>query len=371
MAGHRLKSAALVGVLAVLGCGSSDGGSSNRPSEPTPTPAASATPTPGVLGASVWATGGPILRSLDGGFNWQLVRVDEGLEEIDFATRTEGWAVGSTTILRTRNGGDTWEDQSANVPAGFFRSFDDVVALTPSRAVVVGGFAPAGPVGLGPVLVLLTNDGGGSWQIVPIDSRGNPTAASASLDAVCATDSGTALACGAGMLSEICLLSEDNGSTWFDISDRVIARHVACVGSATLWALRTRGTGLFQSRDRGATWSDRLAQLPDDFAGELNGIAFADEQHGWLVGEENGSPAVLHTGDGGDTWVRQSLPPGPAGTLTAVAFPDDERGVAVGLEGVPSASVALGFATTSGGQTWASAIFPPGVPGLTGIAAVP
>jgi photosystem II stability/assembly factor-like uncharacterized protein len=279
--------------------------------------------------------------------------------------------VGGTTILRTTNAGISWEDQSDNVPAGFFRGFGDIAVLGPTRVLVVGGFAPIGTGGFGPVAVLLTTDGGISWDRAPIDARGNPTVGLASLATVCATKAGIVLSCGAGLLSELCLLSEDSGSSWVDVSDRVIGVRVACAGPQDLWVLRTRGTGLSQSVDGGLTWVDRLSHLPEDFHGELSEVAFADERHGWLGGMIDGGPAILHSADGGNSWMRQEVPSDLRGAVRAVAFVDAVSGVAVGGETAPPTSTSFALRTRNGGSTWELGAIPEGIPRLTGVDAVP
>jgi photosystem II stability/assembly factor-like uncharacterized protein len=293
------------------------------------------------------------------------------LESLDFLDRAVGWAVGRTTIVRTADGGVSWEDQSDNVPVGFFLGFGDVAVLDPTRVLVVGGFAPIGTGGFGPVAVLLTTDGGISWERAPIDARGNPTVGLASLATLCATGTGIVLSCGAGLLSEVCLLSEDNGSSWVDISDRVLGLQVACAGPRNLWVLRTRGTGLLQSVDGGATWLDRFHDLPEDFHGELNAIAFADERHGWLVGTMGGRPTILHTADGGAGWIHQHVPSDLRGAVMAVAFVDAVTGVAVG--GDPASPTATPFAlrTRNGGHLWERGAIPEGIPHLTSVDVVP
>jgi photosystem II stability/assembly factor-like uncharacterized protein len=317
-----------------------------------------------------WAAGGVVLRSSDGGARWDLVRANDGLRNLDFLDRAVGWAVGGTTILRTGDGGLSWEDQTDSVPVGFFLGFGDVAVLGPARAVVVGGFAPVG-TGFGPVAALLTTDGGVSWERAPVDARSNPTVGLATLASVCATEGGIVLSCGSGLSSELCLLSEDSGSSWADVSDRVIGVHVACAGPRNLWVLRSRGTGLLQSVDGGATWNDRFDHLPDDFHGELNAVVFADGRHGWLVGTMDGRPAILHTADGGDSWTRQDVPSELRGAVTAVAFVDAFSGVAVGGEAALPTSTPFALRTRDGGRTWERGAVPDGTPHLTGVDAVP
>jgi photosystem II stability/assembly factor-like uncharacterized protein len=76
-----------------------------------------------------------------------------------------------------------------------------------------------------------------------------------------------------------------------------------------LYGVASRGTRVFavgywgtllRSVDGGTTWSQR----PTPTRETLYDISFADERHGWTVGE-NG--VVLRSTDGGDTWARQEI----------------------------------------------------------------
>jgi len=73
-------------------------------------------------------------------------------------------------------------------------------------------------------------------------------------------------------------------------------------------------------------------------------VVFTDEQHGWAVG---GLGQVVHTEDGGSTWVKQELTcdwPECPKRLFAVDFVDNQVGWIVG-EGL--------FHTMDGGAHWA------------------
>ena len=105
----------------------------------------------------------------------------------------------------------------------------------------------------------------------------------------------------------------------------------------------------------------------------MEGIAFATELRGWVVGEDaEGFPAILHTTDGGGSWVTQVVPGNAQGILIDVQFADPDNGIAVGSAtdelGAPAA---LAYATTNGGDEWVRATFPPDTPELRSVAIVP
>jgi len=73
---------------------------------------------------------------------------------------------------------------------------------------------------------------------------------------------------------------------------------------------------------------------------DLFSASFPTEQQGWACGRWG---TVLHTEDGGQSWVRQDS--GIDYTLTSIAFPDPQNGWAVGDGGTI-------IHTADGGQSW-------------------
>ncbi len=358
-------------VVALVGCGSGSG--RNDGEEPQATPSSvSATPSPSPGGdVRAWAAGDVIVRSNNGGLDWEVVRpAGEGFNSVAFVDRATGWAVASKTILHSTDGGDTWDDQTGAVDINIIRSLNAVTALSTTRAVIVGGFAPIFAGSFGPVSIRVTTDAGATWPPGRITGSGTDKG---ELRTMCFTEAGIGLACGVTFGAVLCALSDDAGSNWFDITGRVRGGSVACVGDETLWTL-LGPRGLRQSIDGGVTWVDRSNALRAVFEGFLEAVAFATSMHGWLVGrDDTGRPTVLRTTDGGASWVAQVLPGNTTtGSLMAVQFADPLRGVAVGEQvneaGEPTA---LGFATTDGGAVWQAASFPLDTPPLESLAVAP
>jgi photosystem II stability/assembly factor-like uncharacterized protein len=112
------------------------------------------------------------------------------------------------------------------------------------------------------------------------------------------------------------------------------------------WAVGDAGT-IMHSYDAGVTWSRQAA--PTDVA--LGSVVFTSALSGWAAGgdgwssdtpRESSNGVILHTADGGVTWVAQKT---PASAVSDLAFVDDQQGWAVGGRG-------LILHTTDGGQTW-------------------
>lgn len=121
---------------------------------------------------------------------------------------------------------------------------------------------------------------------------------------------------------------------------------------------------LAATSDAGATWSKTpfTLRLEDYLEGnlsilneiEVEGIAFADQLHGWLqlsywVGMHGQGGLLLVTSDGGKTWRKASNYPGPKGPHMRLVRPD-EGWVFGSVE--PDGSPNSFFVTRDGAKTW-------------------
>lgn len=94
----------------------------------------------------------------------------------------------------------------------------------------------------------------------------------------------------------------------------------------------------------GANWQ----QMPVPMQSNLNSIYFADEKHGWAVGHD---ASILHSSDGGQSWVIQQFLPELDKPLFDVFFKDAIHGIAVGAYG-------MFYRSSDGGKTWQSEFHP-------------
>ena len=119
-----------------------------------------------------WAVGmsGTILSTLDGGASWRLASISRRhssflLDAVTFVTADKGWVVGldlrslgmDGLILRTENGGKTWQRQESHT-ANFL---DDVFFISKIEGWIVGKEG----------LVLHTKDSGQNWRPQRTDTR--------------------------------------------------------------------------------------------------------------------------------------------------------------------------------------------------------
>jgi photosystem II stability/assembly factor-like uncharacterized protein len=91
----------------------------------------------------------------------------------------------------------------------------------------------------------------------------------------------------------------------------------------------------------GKTW----AQVEVPVRAPFTSVFFVDENEGWAVGHD---AEIVHTSDGGKTWVLQNYQPELEKALLAVLFLDKQHGFAVGAYG-------LFLKTDDGGGTWSDA----------------
>jgi len=99
------------------------------------------------------------------------------------------------------------------------------------------------------------------------------------------------------------------------------------------------------SDDEGKTYRQALS-VP--LSATLSAVTFADDKHGWVVGQWG---AILATSDGGETWTTQRMDTTVDQPLFSVLFTNDHDGIAVGLW-------SLMLQTHDGGKTWTKVTLP-------------
>lgn len=260
----------------------------------------------------IWAsgTGGTVLKTVDGGKNWQTLKVPDA-EKLDFrdieAFDTETAYILSigegenSRIYKTADGGKTWKMQFKNTnPKAFF----DALAFWDKN----NGMAMSDPVD-GKYLLIKTTDGE-TWTVS--DNAQMPNA----------KDGEAAFAA-----SGTCLLSNGKNNI-FLISGGNDAR-------------------VFRSENRGMTWTVSDTSFVKGTAGSgIFSIAMRDAKNGVLVGGNYEKPNditsnLAFTTDGGKTW---KLAKGLNGYRSGVTYIDKKTILAVGSSGSDI--------STDSGKTW-------------------
>ncbi len=282
-----------------------------------------------VYGACAWMCGddGIVLRTTNGGTDWDIFQTAYALNlyAIDHFNCNEAWIVGEDGLLiNTSNGGSSWVSHSSST------SYD----LYSIDLVESGYFRACGQAGT----IISSTDQGTTWQIensnlgynlFSVDTKGVEAYAYA------AGDEGTILE------------TTNNGVSWSarnvnfgyhfnDVVWQALYHKIYTVGYYGV-VYRNSGTGTeFQLQNEGTrVW--------------LFSADFVDENRGWVVGGDPGwggtsDGVILHTTDGGETWVEQL---NLTTQIDAVDFVNENEGWAVGHDG-------LIRHTVNGGQTWNS-----------------
>ena len=262
-----------------------------------------------VNGNIIWAsgTGGTVIRTTDGGKNWQVLKVPDAdkLDFRDIEAFDENTAyilsIGegeSSRIYKTIDGGKMWKLQFQNTnPKAFF----DALAFWDAK----NGIAMSDPVN-GEYLFYATVDGE-NWE--PLGRKNanefiKPVGANAKAGEAAFAASGT------------CLLSKGANDV-FLVSGGNDAR-------------------VFRSKNRGLNWTAVNTPIVKGTAGSgIFSIAMFDKSSGVIVGGNYEKPDEINnnlafTSDGGKTW---KLSKGLNGYRSGVDFVDKKTIIAVGSSG--------------------------------------
>jgi len=281
-----------------------------------------------------WAVGegGTILRTADGGNTWEEASDNGGITEelygVCFVDSENGWAVGANgTIVRSINGGVDWITQTVPSEVGTLRDvsflIDDDGDWTNDVGWAVGSDGH----------VIRTNDSGDNWS-----SEINVSEALHGIHVNSATHG-----CAVGK-EGIILIYE--GSSWV-VQNEFLVNDLQSVWMADethAW-LAGLGGAIAKTTD-GMRWYPK--DLPEEYKDvDLFGISFAGSYTtttpGWAVGA-NGK--IFKSSDAGETWIEQTSPV-PSVQLNDVYAISADKVVAVGDSGTV-------ITTTNGGYSWGS-----------------
>ncbi len=311
-----------------------------------------------------------VLRTTNGGLQWENVTPPDALltrESIAaFLTASLAWAAtpqanGTTTqVLRTSDGGQTW--QQSTVQATFLRQ---ITFIDSQHGWILSGWgAPGGAAEA--VSVFRTRDGGKTWRNVA-------SALPASTDipppghlpfggqksGIHFLNVSTGWITGTVVVNDLAWLyvSHDGGSTWYQQSlsppTGVPSAQLSLISPTFFSAsdgilpvifsdgVTGRGfaTDVYVTYDEGTTWK---GTTPISLAAVA--IDFVDRQHGWATD----GTILYSTSDGGHQWTKLS-PGANFKQITYLSFASSTTGWAIGKQSNTSAFL---LKTTDGGKTW-------------------
>jgi photosystem II stability/assembly factor-like uncharacterized protein len=194
-------------------------------------------------------------------------------ESIVWINETEGVIVGENLIIRTSDGGATWDE----VLQKFDTRFSDVAFLSTGHGVVVGEKG----------VIFTSSDFGKSWEQKASGTQNN-------LRSVAKTASTQLVA--VGQNGEI-LVSFNSGTTWSKVSSgtNLGLNDITFVNENTAFITADQGR-ILKSFDKGNTWNVTAIAADRD----LFGLVFPDPMTGYVVGQ-NG--VILKTSNGGENWT--------------------------------------------------------------------
>jgi photosystem II stability/assembly factor-like uncharacterized protein len=254
--------------------------------------------------------------------NWQD---DAELTDVTFADPLHGWTVGEHgTLLRTVDGGNTWEHCSTMVamsaeqgqvtpdmqrmlnsirkntgtqdtaPRQTIRQSLDVRLESVSFAdtqfgVAVGGhFSPGTEISRG--VVFTTKDGGANWETVSgaILPKLNQVEFETGV-------AGWAVGNQSYLLGTGLVTTTDGGRNWFSDPNVIPGNWRSACKTSTGWVLLNHRGDILVAQGNRLEGSVRIGTS----SGRVNQILMIDDRNGWAVGDQG---TFLQTRDGGHSW---------------------------------------------------------------------
>jgi len=318
----------------------------------------------GTLYGAAW--GPPVLRTTDGGLNWELVHMKSQNGEGLFAVAVmdnKVIAVGDHDYIA--HSYNPWGVYGLPYGENLFKQrylnphykFEDIVFTDKLQGWVAGQMITHPDSAC--QVIMHTSDGGSTWQKQFTSVSEFWPAGVPRLDKLFFTDKfngwafgGSKMQTGAG---SFILHTSDGGIHWNsqDPGIPALKRELYSgffINGMNGWALEKGGEGsypytlsLLKTNNGGSTWTRINTGITGSwgvgFANVQGDIFFTDSNNGWAGGYSGG---VIHTSDGGMTWTKQNYP--EYAQCDALYFVSNQEGWAADGTGMNY--------TSDGGITW-------------------
>ncbi|MBN2011736.1 hypothetical protein JW960_20570, partial [candidate division KSB1 bacterium] len=290
----------------------------------------------------VYSLFGSVYKSHDGGITWSMKKYFSDIEIVAgcFVDENRGWLVGFQQepgyILRTVDGGYTWDNQYSNVFA-----ICDICFVDSMKGYAVGYSGD----------ILKTINGGEEWELIFSDSN-------CSFNSVEFVNADTGWVAGREDTSRtdgavVIYKTTDGGKSWnnsYVECGRTLANYkkllskIKFLNENTGWALPYQSSLILQTKNGGESWKPCTSELLESFNyvrfwGPDTGVVFSR-----IYGSDYDGHNTYRTIDGGTNWQRISDQSASV-SLKSPTFFDPDTGYAIHNNGFL-------YKTTNGGTHW-------------------
>jgi photosystem II stability/assembly factor-like uncharacterized protein len=302
-----------------------------------------------------------VYRTEDGGNTWQALNANPPgpLGRVHFPTETVGFAVGGTsgsrtfqnteqgmsTIIKTTDGGDTWNA----LTTGVRHRVTDIIAPVPNVPNFVYAMTESYVSGNNRqfAVILQSFNGGSTWSTI-----NTPSAVFLGGEAIHVSEGLDVMFVAGG---NVLYRSVTGGASWTEVlsvSGSQLIQDIEFVDNDHGWIVGL--SGLFRRTETGGATSGAWVSATSLSSGDLRRVHFVDENVGWIAGEGsalNGSePSLFRSLDGGRNWANTFVD----GTFTtrSITGLSADRAFACGTDGslavyAPAQPVSFGLVVAS------------------------
>ncbi len=248
---------------------------------------------------------GTVLRTNNAGEDWEIQQIDmEGIQHITavyFLNETLGWAISFPNVLKTVDGGITWEIYETEAE----EFFTDIFFVDAKIGYISGNDGQ----------ILKSINGGRDWQVL----------GSVTDNSLLALHFVTGLRGWAVGVNGTMIETSDGGLSWavHDFMTSRILHSVTFSSTSTGWIVGDQGM-VYKTIDAGESWHLQTAFTQVD----LVDASFANASVGSMSARDNQANIIFKTEDGGATWAQQALP--EIGGISTIVFSDSQFGWGLG-----------------------------------------